>query len=274
MDKKITGAWQGKRYDYDDLEKQTAQALANKLSILSTESNVVGIKQSFEDEGAILDDVITMRRITEMCGLMMYIKIGGCEAITDINNCVSMGINSIVAPMIETDFALRKFIDATTFIGDIELYFLCESRNSYDNLDSILNSVHAEKLDGIIVGRSDLTKSYGLDKSHADSEKISRIVEDILTRAKNKNLKTTMGGNISSSSIDFIKHLYDKNLLDKIETRNVVVGLNDSNIGDLHNTIKSVLTFEIDWLNFKALNYTSVGNSYLERANTLKGRIG
>ena len=275
MNKKreITGAWQGKRYDYEDLEKQTVQEMVDKLFVLSKSYNVVGIKQSFEDEGAILDDVMIMRRITEMCGLSMYVKIGGCEAVTDINNCVSMGINSIVAPMVETEFALKKFIDAVNLIKGIEFYFLCESCNSYNNLDSILGSKPAKDLDGIVVGRSDLTKSYGLDKSHVDDEKICDIVQNILIKAKKMDLKTTMGGNISTNSANFIKNLYNKKLLDKIETRNVVVELNDSNIINFSDTIKSILSFEIDWLTFKALNYNSVGNSYLERAKILRGRI-
>ena len=94
----ILGAWEGKRYDYLDNQKSAFTYLQQELSKLKS-VGITGIKQSFEDEGVILSDVATMRRITESIGTSVYVKIGGCEAITDINNCLSIGINSIIAPL-------------------------------------------------------------------------------------------------------------------------------------------------------------------------------
>ena len=73
MSAKITGKWHGKRYDYEDNERSTVRALSDSLNSLSKIHNVVGIKQSFEDEGAILSDVITMRRITELSLSLIHI---------------------------------------------------------------------------------------------------------------------------------------------------------------------------------------------------------
>ena len=82
-----------------------------------------------------------------------------------------------------------------------------------------------------------------------------------------------MGGNISTKSSSFIQNLFYDNLLDKIETRNVVIKLNDDNVKELEETIKAVLNFEIQWLKYKAENYNSIGNAYLERAEILQKRI-
>lgn len=270
---KIVGNWNGKRYNYEDQEKNTFKFLVSELKKLNKNFGVVGIKQSFEDEGAILSDVLTMRRITELCDLSMYVKIGGCEAITDINNCVSMGIDYIIPPMIETPYAFKKFASAIKNINDTKYYFLCETKTAYENLDSILNCEESSILEGVIVGRSDFTKSYGLDKTETDSKFILDKVEEIYKKCKSKNFKTTMGGNISKDSCDFIKKLFDKNLLDKIETRNMVVKLNKKNIKKLENTIREVILYEIEWLKFKSLNYSSIGSAYLDRANILKSRI-
>ena len=159
MSAKITGKWHGKRYDYEDNERSTVRALSDSLNSLSKIHNVVGIKQSFEDEGAILSDVITMRRITELSNLKMYVKIGGCEAITDINNCVSNSIDAIIAPMVETEYAFKKFVTAIKNIKKTDFYFLCETKTAYENIDAILSSEEAKSLTGIILGRSDFTKS-------------------------------------------------------------------------------------------------------------------
>ena len=273
MNSKITGKWHGKRYDYEDNEKSTVKALSGSLIRLNKDCNVIGIKQSFEDEGAILSDVITMRRITELSGLKMYVKIGGCEAITDINNCVSNSIDAIIAPMVETEYAFKKFVTAVRNIKKTDFYFLCETKTAYDNIDSILSTDEAKSLTGVILGRSDFTKSYNLDKSHVDSDIIGEKVRDVFKKSKKMNLITTMGGNISVNSKDLIQSLYSERLLDKIETRNVVVELNDDNVNNLEKTISTILEYEIEWLKFKAENYHSISKSYLERIETLQSRI-
>ena len=85
---------------------------------------IIGMKQSFEDEGVLLDDVITVKRITELCDLPTFVKIGGCEAKTDINNCIRLGIDNIIAPMVETPFALSKFIHCVPENENINLYLI------------------------------------------------------------------------------------------------------------------------------------------------------
>ena len=46
--------------------------------------DAVAIKQSLEDEGASFDQLKIMRKITMKAGLQHNIKVGGCEAKTDI----------------------------------------------------------------------------------------------------------------------------------------------------------------------------------------------
>ena len=72
--------------------------------------DVIAVKQSLEDEGASFDELKIMRQITRKAGLQLNIKVGGCEAKTDIYFCEKIGVNGIVAPMVESDYALRKFI--------------------------------------------------------------------------------------------------------------------------------------------------------------------
>ena len=69
--------------------------LVNELKKLK-KSGVVGIKQSFEDEGVLVDDVVKMKRICGSLGVFINVKIGGCEAISDINNCLLLGVDGIV----------------------------------------------------------------------------------------------------------------------------------------------------------------------------------
>lgn len=233
--------------------------------------NLFGIKQSFEDEGVFLDDVILMRRITELCNLKLSVKIGGCEALTDIYNCKNIGVNGIVAPMIETEFALQKFIESVIHIKDIDFYINIESKTAYENLSKILNSPSSKLLKGIVIGRSDLVKSYGYDKNYVDSDFTFDIVCDIMKKAKKYNLITLMGGGISSKSTKFIQKLYSKNLIDFVETRNVIIKLND--ITTIEKDIQFAIEFESEWLDYKAKKYNDIGQSYQRRAQTIKNRL-
>ena len=139
---------------------------------------VVGIKQSFEDEGVIFDDVVKMKRICDSVSAYISVKIGGCEAISDINNCLSLDVNGIVAPMIESEFALQKFVEAVITNIDIDkrekmkFYINVESKTAYENLDKILSSPSSKLLTGIVIGRSDLTKSFGYGKQDVVSNKM------------------------------------------------------------------------------------------------------
>ena len=247
--------------------------LISQLKSLKEKYNIKGIKQSFEDEGAILSDVILMRRITELIDLKMSVKIGGCEAISDINNCVAMGVNGIVAPMVETKFALQKYIESVYKVKDIKFYINIESKSAYENLDSILNSPSSKLLSGIVVGRSDLTKSFGYGKDQVDSIFMQGIVYDILTKCKEYNMTTLMGGNISPKSGPFVKKLFLQNMLNYIETRNVIIELNKSNTQNLSSIIKHVLLFEAEWLKYKASNYLQIGDEYIKRSKVIIDRI-
>lgn len=247
--------------------------LISTLKQLNKDYNIIGIKQSTEDEGALHNDILTMRRITESCNLKLSVKIGGCEAKTDIDFCNMIGSNGIVAPMVESEFAMQKFIESTINIQDMKYYINVESKTAYKNLDNILSSPSSKLLSGIIVGRSDLVKSYGYDKKQVDTKFINDIVKDILIQCKKYNLDTLMGGNISPTSSVFIKEMYDTKLLNYIETRNVIIQLTNKNCNNISEVIKSSLMFESDWLEYKANFHSKISENYTNRSTQIKNRL-
>ena len=252
--------------------------LVNELKKLK-KSGVVGIKQSFEDEGVLVDDVVKMKRICGSLGVFINVKIGGCEAISDINNCLLLGVDGIVSPMIESEFALQKFIEAiiknidVNRRKDIKFYINVESKTSYENLDKILSSPPSKLLTGIVVGRSDLIKSFGYGEQDITSLEMCNVVTDILKKSKYYGFRTLLGGNIGNSSSDFIKQLYRDKLLNNIETRNVIIELDKVDIDNLGKLIKESLFFESNLLNYKANYYNKIGKEYFERSKAILDRI-
>jgi hypothetical protein len=248
------------------------KSLQDKLLYLKS-LGVVGVKQSTEDEGALHQDIALIRDITRNCGIKLSVKIGGCEANTDISFCDSIGVDGIVAPMVESEFALQKFTESVSQIKNTSFYVNVESSTAAGNIQKILGSNSFKLLDGVVVGRSDLAKSYGYGKGMVDSPDMQKKVKEVLTACKEANSTTLMGGNINVKSIPFILSLYSHNLLDFIETRNVIIKLNNTNCKDLTSVIKEAILFEGMWLDFKADKYLKIGTQYKSRAKDIKERL-
>jgi hypothetical protein len=182
--------------------------------------------------------------------------------------------------MIESEFALKKYIESVDTnltagqIKDMDFYINIESKMAYKNIDSILDSKYCKRLSGIVVGRSDLTKSFGLSKRDVNyNNKIQEVVEDVFVKAKKRKLITLMGGSVGSASIKFIKRMLKKDLLDFVETRNVIFDLKKVNVKELNDLVKSALIFESEWLKFKADYYYQISNPLLSRSKSILDRI-
>ena len=65
-----------------------------------------------------------------------------------------------------------KLASSTDFFINIE------SKTAIENLDKILSSPSSKLLTGIVVGRSDLTKSFGYGKQEVNSKEICEIVKN------------------------------------------------------------------------------------------------
>ena len=81
----------------------------NKLELQMTELlqdlkqnyHVSGIKAEFEAEGTRMEEAMRLKDVTSSVpGLCLNIKIGGCEALKDMFDAISLGAQRIIAPMV------------------------------------------------------------------------------------------------------------------------------------------------------------------------------
>lgn len=215
---------------------------------------VSAVKQSTEDEGSTFKNIKLMRSITKKAKINLNVKIGGCEAKNDILFCKDLKVDSIIAPMIESKYALKKFTQFADINKNCLHLFMLETKLAFHNLDEILNSSSFKLVDGIVVGRSDFTESFTGSKEKINSDFIFKKIEICLNKIKKKNTKKficKMGGSISKASINFVKKLFDKNLLHYIETRNVEIKLSKKTLNNLDLIISKIFEFEILWLNYQ-----------------------
>ncbi len=241
---------------------------------------MIAVKQSLEDEGATFRDIELMRKITLKAGVNLNVKIGGCEAKNDIYFCKLIKVNSIVAPMVESEYALRKFIQIAYDPKDkfTNLFINIETKNALANLKKIIKSKYFKYLNGIVFGRSDIAGSYNLEKKDVDSKKIFHKIKKALLLLKNKKKIIKMGGSITPTSVDFIENFYKKKLLKSIETRNIEIELNKRNLENLNQSINKIFVFEMNWLKYKSKiksNTKSLARlkDYRSRIDEIKNRL-
>ena len=216
----------------------------------------VAIKQSFEDEGANYDEVKLMNEIVKKVNLDHNIKIAGCEAKNDINFCSDLRVDGIVAPMVESNYALTKFMQSIPKNNSAKLYVNIETYSAINDIKKILSSKNLNRLNGLVFGRSDIAGSLGLEKKDVNSKKITHLITGAIKYAKKKKskLKIKIGGSISFPSKNVIENLFKKKLINSYETRNIEIKISKNNLNKLDEILKLAFKLEIEWNKFKIKN--------------------
>jgi 2-keto-3-deoxy-L-rhamnonate aldolase RhmA len=231
-----------------------------------------GIKVSFEDEGALYNEIITMRNLTEKVGLELSVKIGGCEAKRDIIDCIDLNCDSIVAPMVESKFALNKFMKSLNAYNYTKKKgFNLETIQSYHNLEEI--SELFNKVDFVTIGRVDFVGSLNKDRDFVDSDEMYEMVENVFQKAREQGTKCYLGGTISINSKNFIEKLINQDLLDKFETRYIIYDVHSLDIKNLEKLLYWGNVFEVEWLKFINQRYLMHANKDVKRIKMIEDRI-
>lgn len=236
---------------------------------------VSGVKLSLEDEGSTFEDLKLMRFLTISANLDLNIKIGGCEAKNDIMFCKLLKPNSVVAPMVESEYALKKFLVSVGKKKKFKLLINLETISAFKRLKKIVSSKYFRTLDGVVIGRSDLAGSINLTKSEVNSSRVFNIINkgvSIIKKKSKKNFLVKMGGSITPKSKDFIKNLYLQKKINRIETRNIELNLNTKIIKNLDQIILSIFDFELEWLKLKLKFSIHNKNSFLTKDYKLRIR--
>jgi len=233
----------------------------------------IGVKISYEDEGALTNEVMTMRSLTHKAGLELNLKIGGCEAKRDILEAIHLQVDGIVAPMIESEFALKKFLDAVGKydIEKIKIGINVETISGHNALNDMKQNFH--KLDFVTVGRVDFVSSMDKDREYVNTEEMKTKLVDIFTEARNSNALCCLGGAMSTESADLVSQLRKCNLLDKIETRYIMFDMSKVNMMNFGRMMYLSNNFELKWMKYIKSRYGSYESKDNKRIDMIQERI-
>jgi len=251
--------------------------MVDQLIDLREHHNLIGVKAEFEAEGTRLEEALRLKEVVTKAGLDLTIKIGGCEALKDLYDARSIGVTRIVGPMIESPYALKKFlISAHTAFPNEEF----ESVDFLINIETIVacNAIHdiictydITGLAGIVFGRVDLTGSLGLTREDVNSDRIFNIAEKVFAEAKSKKLAVGVGGGVSKESVPFLKR-FSPNIVDYYETRKAIFKCPEALSGEYEKGILKAVGFELMWLKNKRNFYGIIFDEDTQRIEMLEKR--
>jgi hypothetical protein len=255
----------------------TEKKLGELIRRISERGHLKSIKAEFEAEGTRSDELLRLLDVTRTCNVPLTLKIGGCEAVKDLYEARQFGARYIVAPMIESDYALRKFCDTIKKVypaeeaDEVEFLFNVETIQSFNVFDSILQvAIENSEISGVVFGRTDFSGSLGM-KGDVQNEKVTECIEVIASKLKETDLDMVVGGSISIASIPELTRIARQRLT-RFETRKVVFDgtkLNDLNLAD---SLLDAVHFEILWLINKSDYYGALHQEDKNRIAQLESR--
>jgi len=240
----------------------------------------VAVKAEFEAEGTRLDELLRLIEIARRADLKVALKIGGCEALMDLYTARQVGADFVIAPMIESSYALTKFalaikkaytkeeLDDTDFLWNIETSFALSQLKSM-----VQFAQSSEVLKGIVFGRNDYCGSLGKDSSFVNDDSITQDGISIAQLCLESGLDLVVGGGVSIDSLFSLMKIREVGLT-RFETRKVIFSANSLDIKNIDEGLLSALKFELKWLTNKREYYSAIYNEDEKRFKALSTRWG
>jgi hypothetical protein len=249
--------------------------LRERLKQLSEHYHVVALKTGTEVEDMDRDEIAFMREISREGTqniLPLVVKIGGPEARRDIRECLEIGVGVILAPMVETAYALANFVEtAKGLMRDsathAALAINLETGTAVRNLDAMIATRAFSELSQVTIGRGDLSKSMHLS---VDDEEVLTATRNVLTKLARQKKLTSVGGGLTVNNIITMSEVLPSH---RFNTRHTVFANGEAFANDASRNLSEGLYFEQELYESLAILNPRRAAFYTERNRQLEERL-
>lgn len=248
------------------------------LKRLRQDFGAISVKAEFEAEGTRTDELLRLIDLARRADLKVGLKIGGCEAVRDLLESKQFGVEYIIAPMVETPYALKKFIEAKNKVYThdqqeyTDFFFNLETITTFDALDELVKVAKSDGgVQGIVFGRVDFAGSMGASREIIDTPRITDYVVASAEAAKKNNLDLVLGGAVSIDSLPELRRVKSVHLT-RFETRKVIFEAAALDNPLMTEGLKETVHFELLWLKNKRDYYSAIQSEDSHRIEMLEAR--
>jgi len=239
---------------------------------------VLATKAEFEAEGTRTDELLRLLEIANKADVGLALKVGGCEAVRDMLEAKQFGVRYIIAPMVETPYALSKYIAAKDKVysleeqNDVSFLFNLETITAFNNLVPMLElAANKPGCDGVVFGRVDFSGSIGAGRDGIESEPVTQAVESAAKACSEYGLDFVVGGAVSIDALANLQRFKAVHL-DRFETRKVVFSGSALALPTLPKALRQAVHFELLWLLNKREYYGLMHREDQARIEMLESR--
>ncbi len=252
-------------------------SLRDELQDLKDKLSLQALKSGTEIEHMNFEELDLLRQLS--LGIVpLYVKIGGAEARNDIQTLAQIKVDGLIAPMIESVYALEKFIQSLRDVLAENEYqkmkkgINIETITALENLEKIMSHEYIKELNQLTAARADLSASLGATVS-ANDPQVFQYCKEIVQSARVRGLETSVGGKIEGHTV---QRIISEIQPDFINTRHMLVSIKRLKTNLKHNPSEIItrhLSFECSLYSYLATIFSAKKSYYEERIASIRKRI-